>query len=89
MPDSEKPAVGSFVWRDLTEALNAPEFSTVEERVALARALQETAELPDFDARPAIPILQAIVESDDHDRVRDAAIAALTQARDPETNRGL
>lgn len=65
----------------LIDAIGDREHTTAGERIDLARALEEAAEFGEFDARPAIKILQQIVDGDDDQAVKVAAASALAKAK--------
>lgn len=77
--DGERDAKAVIRW--LIDAIGDREHSTPRERIDLAHALEEAAELGKFDARPAIKILQEIVDGDDEQAVKEAATSALAKAK--------
>ena len=71
----------------LASAITDREHTSVEERVDLAKAIEETADLDSFDAKPAVEALQAVVNSDDDEKVKRAASAALAKALNDKSER--
>jgi hypothetical protein len=64
----------------LVSAIGDRVHTTSQERVELAQAIEEAAILAEFDARPAVAILQSIVDGDDDFLVKGAAESALEKA---------
>lgn len=71
----------------LAAAISDREHTSIQERIDLALAIEETADLKDFDAKPAAAALKRVVESGDDERVRKAAAAALVKAEIDEDRR--
>jgi hypothetical protein len=77
---SLKYRVHDRVVTQLASAISDREHTSVQERIDLALAIEETADLESFDAKPAAAALRKVVESDDDERVRKVAAAALAKA---------
>jgi hypothetical protein len=85
--DGNRRKMGALKYRgharvvtQLATAITDRANTTVEERINLAEAIEETADLDTFDAKPAAEALQAVINSDDDDKVKLAASAALAKA---------
>ncbi|MCL4203326.1 MAG: hypothetical protein KJ000_12565 [Pirellulaceae bacterium] len=70
----------------LIDAISDRQAVGVADRVRLAEALEEIADLSDFDPRPAIPVLEAVI-ADDDPKVVEVAMRALAKANKRDRDR--